>query len=275
MKIFEVIRRICAVQNGRSKQLLNPNQHILSSIALYNQELSKELPRDFLKRHSLKFQLENKACISKIAEKMYEQNKKISIDFTGQSVMVTNQKSITKYIKISAGYEAERNLNDALKEHAKISQDKLVIFHSLDLFETQENKFVEKDFLIVNVSKNYIISIEAKKTLNKTKTRCAIDQLKSTKNILEQYFNSNLEISSVEIMSSMKENEGAKTILEQYFNCNLEILKRYFIFEMINSLRKQEWCFIPMVYCENLKAEFSGSSEMHIIQGKKLTQILT
>ena len=275
MKIFEVIRRICAVQNGRSKQLLNPNQHILSNIALYNQKLSKDLLRHFLKRHGLKFQFENKACISKIAEKMYEQNKKISIDFTGQSVMVTNQKLITKDIKISAGYEAERNLNDALKEHAKISQDKLVIFHSLDLFETQENKFVEKDFLIVNVSKSYIISIEAKKTLNKTKTRCAIDQLKSTKNILEQYFNSNLEIFSVEIMSSMKEKEGAKTILEQCFNCNLEILKRYFIFEMINSLRKQEWCFIPMIYCESLEAEFSGSSKMHIIKGKTLHLILT
>ena len=120
-----------------------------------------------------------------------------------------------------------------LKEYAKISQDRLVIFHSLDLFDYQENKFVEKDFLIVNVSRSYIISIEAKKTLDGTKTRLAIDQLKSAKTILEQYFNSNLEI--------------------------------------INTLKKEEWCFIPLIYCENLEAEFSGSSEMHIIKGKMIS----
>ena len=95
------------------------------------------------------------------------------------------------------------------------------MFHSLDLFDYQESKFFEKDFLIINFSKSFIISIEAKKTLDGTKTRSAINQLKNAKNILEQYFNSNLEI--------------------------------------INSLKKEEWCFIPMIYCKNLEAEFSGS----------------
>ena len=118
---------------------------------------------------------------------MFEENKNISIEFTGQSVILTNQKSITKDNKNNGGYETEQNLYKALKEYAKISQDSLVIFHSLDLFDYQEKKFVEKDFLIANVSKSFIISIEAKKTLDKKKTRCAIDQLKSAKTILEQY----------------------------------------------------------------------------------------
>ena len=233
MKIFQVIRRIVSVHGVRSKQILNPNQHGLTNIAFYSQELSKELPRDFLKVHALNLKLENKTCISKIAKKMYEQNKNISIQTIGRSFFVTNKKIITEDIKNNSGYQTEQKLYNALKEYAKISQDSLVIFHSLDLFDYQENKFVEKDFLIVNVSKSYIISIECKKTLDGTKTRFAIDQLKSAKNILEQYFNSNLEI--------------------------------------INSLKKEEWCFIPMIYCKNLQAEFSGSSEMHIIKGKLIS----
>ena len=202
-------------------------------VAFYSQELSKELPRDFLKVHALNLKLENKTCISKIAKKMYEQNKNISIQTIGRSFFVTNKKIITEDIKNNSGYQTEQKLYNALKEYAKISQDSLVIFHSLDLFDYQEDKFVEKDFLIVNVSKSYIISIEAKKTLDRTKARRAIDQLKSAKNILEQYFNSNLEI--------------------------------------INSLKKEEWCFIPMIYCKNLEAEFSGSLEMHIIKGKMIS----
>ena len=208
----------------RSKQIVNLNQYGLTNIAFYSQELSKELPRDFLKVHALNLKSENE---------MYEQNKNISIQTIGRSFFVTNMKTITEDFKNNGGYETEQNLCNALKEYVKISQDSLVIFHSLDLFDYQEKKFVEKDFLIVNVSKSYIISIEAKKTLDRTKTRFAIDQLKSAKTILEQYFNSNLE--------------------------------------MINSFKKEEWCFIPMIYCENLEAEFSGSSEMHIIKGKMIS----
>ena len=224
MKIFQVIRRIVSVHGVRSKQIVNLNQYGLTNIAFYSQELSKELPRYFLKVHALNLKSENK---------MYEQNKNISIQTIGRSFFVTNMKIITEDFKNNGGYETEQNLCNALKEYVKISQDSLVIFHSLDLFDYQEKKFVEKDFLIVNVSKSFIISIEAKKTLDGTKTRCAIDQLKSAKTILEQYFNSNLEI--------------------------------------VNSLKREEWCFIPMIYCENLEAEFSGSSEMHIIKGKMIS----
>ena len=224
MKIFQVIRRIVSVHGVRSKQIVNLNQYGLTNIAFYSQELSKELPRDFLKVHALNLKSENK---------MYEQNKNISIQTICRSFFVTNMKIITEDFKNNGGYETEQNLCNALKEYVKISQDSLVIFHSLDLFDYQEKKFVEKDFLIVNVSKSFIISIEAKKTLDGTKTRCAIDQLKSAKTILEQYFNSNLEL--------------------------------------INSFKKEEWCFIPMIYCENLEAEFSGSSEMHIIKGKMIS----
>ena len=224
MKIFQVIHRIVSVHGVRSKQIVNLNQYGLTNIAFYSQELSKELPRDFLKVHALNLKSENK---------MYEQNKNISIQTIGQSFFVTNMKIITEDFKNNGGYETEQNLCNALKEYVKISQDSLVIFHSLDLFDYQEKKFVEKDFLIVNVSKSFIISIEAKKTLDGTKTRCAIDQLKSAKTILEQYFNSNLEI--------------------------------------VNSLKREEWCFIPMIYCENLEAEFSGSLEMHIIKGKMIS----
>ena len=224
MKIFQVIRRIVSVHGVRSKQIVNLNQYGLTNIAFYSQELSKELPRDFLKVHALNLKSENK---------MYEQNKNISIQTIGRSFFVTNMKIITEDFKNNGGYETEQNLCNALKEYVKISQDSLVIFHSLDLFDYQEKKFVEKDFLIVNVSKSFIISIEAKKTLDGTKTRFAIEQLKSAKTILEQYFNSNLEI--------------------------------------VNSLKREEWCFIPMIYCENLEAEFSGSSEMHIIKGKMIS----
>ena len=224
MKIFQVIRRIVSVHGVRSKQIVNLNQYGLTNIAFYSQELSKELPRYFLRVHALNLKSENK---------MYEQNKNISIQTIGRSFFVTNMKIITEDFKNNGGYETEQNLCNALKEYVKISQDSLVIFHSLDLFDYQEKKFFEKDFLIVNVSKSFIISIEAKKTLDGTKTRCAIDQLKSAKTILEQYFNSNLE--------------------------------------MINSFKKEEWCFIPMIYCESLEAEFSGSLEMHIIKGKMIS----
>ena len=60
----------------RSKQILDLNQPGLTNIAFYSQELSKELPRDFLKVHALNLKSENK---------MYEQNKNISIQTIGRS----------------------------------------------------------------------------------------------------------------------------------------------------------------------------------------------
>ena len=58
----------------------------------------------------------------------------------GRSFFVTNMKIITEDFKNNGGYETEQNLCNALKEYVKISQDSLVIFHSLDLFDYQEKK---------------------------------------------------------------------------------------------------------------------------------------
>ena len=116
MKIFQVIRRIVSVHGVRSKQIVNLNQYGLTNIAFYSQELSKELPRDFLKVHALNLKSENK---------MYEQNKNISIQTIGRSFFVTNMKIITEDFKNNGGYETEQNLCNALKEYVKISQDSL------------------------------------------------------------------------------------------------------------------------------------------------------
>ena len=114
MKIFQVIRRIVSVHGVRSKQILNLNQHGLTNLAFYGQEVSKELPRDFLKVHALNLKSENKTCISKIAKKMYEQNKNISIQTIGRSFFVTNKKILTEDVKNNSGYETEQNLCDAV-----------------------------------------------------------------------------------------------------------------------------------------------------------------
>ena len=82
MKVFQVTWRIVSVHCVRSKKILN--QNCLTNIAFYSQELSKELPRYFLKVHALNLKSENKTCISNIAKKMYEQNKNISMQTIGR-----------------------------------------------------------------------------------------------------------------------------------------------------------------------------------------------
>ena len=109
----------------------------------------------------------------------------------------------------------------------------MAIFHSFDIMkfdiEKQENKFTEKDFVVVNATHGYIMPIEVKKTLNETTSTESLEQLKGIREDLQTYLKS-------------------------------DILKDEFI--------SQDWMFLPMIYCEQEEAVFCcDRCRQHIITG--------
>ena len=116
----------------------------------------------------------------------------------------------------------------------------VAVFHSLDLMkfelEARNERFKEKDFIIVNATFGYIMIIEVKKTLNATTLTKSLQQLKDTKEKIVQYLRTDI------LMDHLK--------------------------------LKREWTLIPMIYCEvqqGIRIGNNCSCNDYIITGKNLT----
>ena len=134
------------------------------------------------------------------------------------------------------GEVPEMNLYNALKARYDENNESMAVFHGLNIMkfdpERQDNNVNEKDFILVSGSHQYIIVIEAKKTLGKGDSiEKSLKQLIDTKADLESYFNN--------------------AILEDESNISTE------------------WIFIPLIYCEAIEegVKYCSSCEKHIVKG--------
>ena len=144
-----------------------------------------------------------------------------------------HEKVFSGGIRSQRGEIPEMNLYNTLKKRSEERSETMAIFHSLDIMkfdlEKQENKFTEKDFVVVNATHGYIMPIEVKKTLNETTSTESLEQLKGIREDLQTYLKS-------------------------------DILKDEFI--------SQDWMFLPMIYCEQEEAVFCcDHCRQHIITG--------
>ena len=134
------------------------------------------------------------------------------------------------------GEVPEMKLYNALKARYDENEESVAVFHGLNIGkfdpERQDNNVNEKDFILVSGSHQYIIVIEAKKTLGKGDSiEKSLKQLNETKTDLESYFNN--------------------TIIDN------------------ESWISPEWIFIPLIYCEDMEVgvNYCSSCENHIIKG--------
>ena len=144
-----------------------------------------------------------------------------------------HEKVFSGGIRSHRGEIPEMKLYNTLKKRSEESSETMAIFHSLDIMkfdlEKQENKFTEKDFVVVNATHGYIMPIEVKKTLNETTARESLEQLEGVREDLQTYLTS-------------------------------DILKDEFI--------SQDWMFLPMIYCKQEEAVFCcDHCRQHIITG--------
>ena len=134
------------------------------------------------------------------------------------------------------GEVPEMNLYNTLKARYDEKNESIAIFHGLKIGKfdpnRQDNNVSEKDFILVSASHQYIIFIEAKKTLGKGDS----------------------------IEHSLKQLNDTKTDIESYFNNA--------IIEEESSIGP-DWIFIPLIYCEDIEEEvkYCSSCTNYIIKG--------
>ena len=139
------------------------------------------------------------------------------------------------------GEEPEKDLYYALKKRYERNNEKVVVFHALELmkFDTENTNFDERDFILINATHGYVMAIEAKKNLAEKENSKednlvkGLDQLERTMKDLQTFFTS----------SFLEE--------EDFLSSN--------------------WIFIPMIYTKNLEFSLCESGLEcldHVIIGK-------
>ena len=129
----------------------------------------------------------------------------------------------------------KQNLYNALKEYCLDSNDSMAVFQGLDLLKYDswpKKEANEKDFILVNPTRGYIVGIKTIKTFGKGQIEKQLQQLHTTKDDLQTYLAS-------------------------------DILKDAWI--------TNDWVYIPMIYCEEMldSIEICQECKKLIIIGKK------
>ena len=102
--------------------------------------------------------------------------------------------------RVYRGDKPEMDLYTALKKFIESTNDHITLFHGTKLYDmditkqTEENTLKEKDFILVNGSRKYVMVIESKKTFGaKDSLNKSYDQLRGAKRSLESWFGADLD----------------------------------------------------------------------------------
>ena len=138
------------------------------------------------------------------------------------------------------GEEPEKDLYYALKKRYERNNEKVVVFHALELmkFDTENTNFDERDFILINATHGYVMAIEAKKNLTEKKDSKEKDNLVRALNQLERTM------------------EDLQTFFKSGF------------LEEEEDLLSSNWIFVPMIYTSNLDLSLCQSDLDHVIEGK-------
>ena len=133
--------------------------------------------------------------------------------------------------RVYRGDKPELDLYTALKKYFELTNDHITIFHGTKLYDmditkqTGQNPLKEKDFILVNGSRKYVMVIEAKKTFGASDSLSkSYDQLRGVKCALESWFGVDLD-------------ESWHFVPAIYCQKNISSLNRSFlVFEGMNTI---------------------------------------
>ena len=152
---------------------------------------------------------------------------------------IQQDKGLTGMHRELAGDIIEREFFMKIKTILMDAKEEFALFHSYKLFKfdlnDRGNKLVEKDFIIVNYTHQYICGVEVKRTLKGPSTSSNGKQWKGN------------------MVTSASQLKGAKDSLESWFSSELS----------------NHWNFFSMVYCQNINPDISICQQCskHIIIG--------
>ena len=152
---------------------------------------------------------------------------------------IQQDKGLTGMHRELAGDIIEREFFMKLKTILTDAKEEFALFHSYKLFKfdlnDRGNKLVEKDFIIVNYTHQYICGVEVKRTLKGPSLSSNGKQWKGN------------------IVTSASQLKGAKDSLESWFSSELS----------------NHWNFFSMVYCQyiNPVTSICQQCSKHIIKG--------
>ena len=100
------------------------------------------------------------------------------------------------------GYSTEKVCYEALKEYFETKEEWILMLHGANIMNFDFNldlRLKEKDFIIINGTKGYILLLEAKHSLQGSNRKSSIDQLKDAKTKIQNWFGADLGSSWITI----------------------------------------------------------------------------
>ena len=101
-----------------------------------------------------------------------------------------NETELLKKVDLIKGEKTEKKVYKAIKNlFARLNEDVLVIhgLKCMQLKDQDEIEYEEKDFLIINLTKRYVMSLEVKSSLSKNSLKSAKKQVNRAKRVIDEW----------------------------------------------------------------------------------------
>ena len=102
---------------------------------------------------------------------------------------------MVKSIQVVKGEKAEKKMFKAIKRYFKKVDEEVVVLYSVNFMDSVTNKNlkpVEKDFIILNLTKRYIMPLEVKTNFNKEALKKAVKQILGSMKIIDEWVGGDL-----------------------------------------------------------------------------------
>jgi len=102
---------------------------------------------------------------------------------------------MVKSIQVVKGEKAEKKMFKAIKRYFKKVDEEVVVLYSVNFMDSVTNKSlkpVEKDFIILNLTKRYIMPLEVKMNFNKEALKKALKQILGSMKIIDEWVGGDL-----------------------------------------------------------------------------------
>ena len=101
-----------------------------------------------------------------------------------------NETELLKKVDLIKGEKTEKKVYKTIKNlFARLNEDVLVIhgLKCMQLKDQNEIEYEEKDFLIINLTKRYVMSLEVKSSLSKNSLKSAKKQVNRAKRVIDEW----------------------------------------------------------------------------------------
>ena len=106
-----------------------------------------------------------------------------------------NERRMIEKLKLVKGERSEKRVYEALKRYFKKHNEEVLVLYSFKFIGEKEGvncKQREKDFILINLSKRYIMPLEVKTSLGIKSLQSAIEQIENCKNLFNNWIGGDL-----------------------------------------------------------------------------------